>query len=83
MSREIRAIQVGCRSLDPEAMTPSMRRILKLVAEGYSNREIGEKTGYAHGTIQGQVVALLAVFRARNRTHLAALAVARGYVVIE
>lgn len=53
-----------------------------MIAQGYSNREIAEKTGYPFDTVRGQVVGLLAVFEARNRTHLAALAVSKGYATV-
>lgn len=79
-SRVFRAQQHGLSSLDPQDMKPAMRETLRLVCCGLTNKEIAERTHYSHDTIRGRTQALLAIFNARNRAHLAALAVARRYV---
>lgn len=77
-SRVLKAHSYG--GLDPENLRPIMLRTLTLICHGYSDVEIAERTNYAHDTVRDQVKGLLAIFSARNRTHLAALAVAQGYV---
>jgi DNA-binding NarL/FixJ family response regulator len=67
-------------SLDPDDMPPIMRRTLALICHGHTNEEIARETYYALNTVKDRAKALLGIFDARNRTHLAALAVAQGYV---
>jgi DNA-binding NarL/FixJ family response regulator len=67
-------------SLDPDDMTPILRTTLALICHGRTNEEIARETFYALDTVRDRTKALLAIFAARNRTHLAALAVAQGYV---
>lgn len=77
-SRVLKARSHG--GLDPDNLLPIMHRTLLLICHGYSNAEIAERTNYALDTVRDRVKGLLAIFCARNRTHLAALAVAQGYV---
>ena len=61
-------------------LTDNLRQTLPYVCQGYSDREIGELRHYSEEAIKDHVKRLLAIFGARRRAHLAALAVARGYV---
>jgi DNA-binding CsgD family transcriptional regulator len=61
-------------------MTPTLHATLELVCQGYSNREIAERRHYSEDAIQDHTKRLLAIFGARRRAHLAALAVAEGHV---
>ena len=61
-------------------LTPTLRATLELICKGYSTREIAEMRHYSEAAIQDHSKRLLAIFRARRRPHLAALAVAQGYV---
>jgi DNA-binding CsgD family transcriptional regulator len=61
-------------------MTPTLRETLELLCQGYSNREIAERRHYSEEAIQDHTKRLLALFGARRRAHLAALAVAEGHV---
>ena len=79
-SRVLRAQRFGVRSLEAEDMTPQLRTTLELLCHGRNNPEIARETFYAHDTVRDQTKALLGIFSARNRAHLAALAVAQGYV---
>lgn len=79
-SRIMKARLCGAGSLEPDELPPRLVRVLALVCQGYTDREIADQTHYAVETIKDRTKALMAVFRARNRTHLAALAVAQGYV---
>lgn len=79
-SRIWQARQWGCPTLDPDDLTLSLERTLVLLCHGYTNEQIAKKTKYAYDSVKDQVQALFAIFMARNRAHLAALAVAQGYV---
>jgi DNA-binding NarL/FixJ family response regulator len=79
-SRFLKAQKYGLGSLDPDDMKPVMHRTLVLICHGHTNDEIARRTFYSLDTVRDRTKALLAVFDARNRAHLAALAVAQGYV---
>jgi len=49
------------------------RQILKLVTEGFSDKEIAASVFLAHQTVRNHVSTLLATFKVRNRTELAIL----------
>lgn len=78
--RWLKAQRLGCGHLDPDCLPPPLRETLALACCGYTNDEIAEATHYSPNTVRDHMRVLLACFRARNRTHLAALAVARGYI---
>lgn len=52
----------------PEALTDKEREILKLMANGCSNREIAELLHKSEGTVKNQVSTLLAKLDVRDRT---------------
>lgn len=58
---------------DPTAdLTPSERRVLVLIGDGISNREIGEKIGVAEKTVKNHITSLLAKMGIQRRTQVAA-----------
>lgn len=58
---------------DPTAdLTPSERRILELIGDGLSNREIGERLGVAEKTVKNHMTALLSKMGLQRRTQVAA-----------
>lgn len=58
---------------DPTAdLTPSERRVLDLIGEGMSNREIGDRLGVAEKTVKNHITALLAKMGLQRRTQVAA-----------
>jgi len=56
---------------------PSDREIavLQLVADGLSNREIGQRLSISDGTVQSHIKNLLDKLEAKNRAHAAAIAI--------
>jgi DNA-binding NarL/FixJ family response regulator len=50
-----------------EQLTPRETEVVRLVAGGYSNREIGEALGTAEGTVKVQVSSILAKLGVRDR----------------
>lgn len=60
-------------SQDPSTdLTPSERRVLNLIGDGLSNREIGEKLGIAEKTVKNHITSLLAKMGLQRRTQVAA-----------
>lgn len=57
-------------------LTPQQRKVLNLLAQGLSNRQIAERLGIAEGTVKLHVNAILKALDVPNRT--AAALVARG-----
>lgn len=53
-------------------LTPTERKVLDLIGDGLSNREIGEKLGLAEKTVKNHVTGLLAKMDFRRRTQAAA-----------
>ena len=58
---------------DPTAdLTPSERRVLDLIGDGLSNREIGERLGVAEKTVKNHITSLLSKMGLQRRTQVAA-----------
>lgn len=58
---------------DPTAdLTPSERKVLDLIGEGMSNREIAERLGVAEKTVKNHITSLLAKMGLQRRTQAAA-----------
>lgn len=62
----------------PEPLTPQERRVLALIAEGRTNREIGAILHVSEKTVKNYVSTLLAKLQLRRRTEAAAYAARRG-----
>src|SRR5438876_906593 len=61
---------------DPLAgLTPQERRILELIGEGLTNRQIGERMFLAEKTVKNYISGLFAKLGMERRTQAAALAV--------
>ena len=88
----IRAVHAGRKALSAEAsveiaehatdepLTPAELRVLRLIAEGNSNKEIAAQLSVSEETVKGQVRNILSKLGANDRTHAAMLGVARGMV---
>jgi DNA-binding NarL/FixJ family response regulator len=75
-------LEYGRRSRLPpdEELTEREREVLSLLAEGASNREIGERLYLAEGTVKNHVSNILGKLHAANRTHAVALAREQGLI---
>lgn len=88
----IRAVHGGKKALSSEvtfqlaehatddALTPTEIRVLQLIAEGNSNKEIASQLSVTEETIKGQVRNILAKLGANDRTHAAMIGVKRGII---
>lgn len=63
-----------------EHVTARETQIAGLVAEGCTDREIARRLHLAVATVNGYVLAARGKTHARNRAHLAAIAVRNGWV---
>jgi len=78
-----RLLRVGSSSgvnaeLPPERLTAREAEVVRLMAGGYSNREIALALGTAEGTIKNHVSSILAKFGARDRTRAVLKALETG-----
>jgi DNA-binding NarL/FixJ family response regulator len=88
----IRAVHGGKKALSSEvtfqlaehatddALTPSEIRVLQLIAQGNSNKEIASQLSVTEETIKGQVRNILAKLGANDRTHAAMIGIRRGII---
>jgi len=88
----IRAVHAGKKAMSAEAsveiaehatddpLTPAELRVLGLIAEGKSNKEIAARLSVSEETVKGQVKNILSKLGANDRTHAAMIGVARGMV---
>lgn len=90
--RTIRAVHGGDKSLSPEVsfqlaehvaeetLSPTEVRVLRLIADGNSNKEIASELSATEDTIKGQVRSILSKLNANDRTHAAMIGVKRGII---
>jgi DNA-binding NarL/FixJ family response regulator len=88
----IRAVHAGRKTLSPElsfdlaehvgvdALSPAEIRVLRLVANGQSNREIAATLAITEDTIKGQIRSILAKLGANDRTHAVVIGLKRGII---
>jgi len=86
----IRAVHAGRKTMSPEvsfelaehaaeeALSPAEVRILQLIADGNTNKEIAAQLSVTEDAVKGQVRNILAKLGANDRTHAVKIAVKRG-----
>jgi two-component system response regulator DevR len=74
------ARQAGQAAEREESLSERQRDILRLVADGLSNREIAEHVHLSELTVKSYIEDLLKQLGARNRVHAAVLATRRGWL---
>lgn len=65
---------------EPETLSPKEIEILRLVAAGYSNKEISEAMFKSAGTVKNQVSAIMAKMGVRDRTRAVLKALELGWL---
>jgi DNA-binding NarL/FixJ family response regulator len=63
-----------------DELTERETEVLRLMAEGYSNRQIGEVVHLAEGTVKNHVSAILMKLGARDRTNAVLRALREGFL---
>jgi DNA-binding NarL/FixJ family response regulator len=88
----IRAVHAGKKYISPDAtfelaehatdaaLTPAEIRVLRLIAEGNSNKEIAAQLSVSEDTVKGQVRNILSKLSAKDRAHAAMIGVKRGII---
>jgi DNA-binding NarL/FixJ family response regulator len=88
----IRAVHAGRKVLSPEitfgiasnvpgdALSASETRVLRLIADGLSNKEIAATLSITEESVKGQVKNILAKLDARDRTHAAVIGLRNGII---
>jgi two-component system, NarL family, response regulator len=88
----IRAVHAGRKVLSNEVslqlaehagedlLTPAEIRVLRLIAEGHANKEIGAQLAISEETIKSQVRSILSKLNANDRTHAAMIGLRRGII---
>lgn len=66
-----------------EALTPREIEVLRLVAKGMTNREVGRELDISHRTVQGHLASIYGKLDANSRTEAVTEALKRGWIVIE
>jgi DNA-binding NarL/FixJ family response regulator len=73
------AIEIATHATD-EKLTERETEVLRQVAQGLSNREIGELLSLSEETIKARVKTILSKLGARDRTHAVVIALQRGLI---
>ena len=88
----IRAVHAGRKNLSPEvsfdlaehaaedALSPLEVRVLRLIAEGNSNKEIAARLSVTEDSVKGHVRNILSKLGANDRTHAALIGIQRGII---
>ena len=82
--RVLRGLEQLPREFDaspqPDPLTRREQEILRLMAGGYSNREIAGALGTAEGTVKNHASSILSKLGVRDRTRAVLKAIERGYI---
>jgi DNA-binding NarL/FixJ family response regulator len=88
----IRAVHAGKKTLSPEvsfelaehsaeeSLSPAEVRVLRLIAEGNTNKEIAALLSVTEDAVKGQVRSILSKLNANDRTHAAMIGLKRGII---
>jgi two-component system response regulator NreC len=68
------------QSTSPEPLTPRETDVLKLIVQGYTNRQVGEELGISVRTVEGHRANLLEKLGLRTRVELVRYARDRGLI---
>jgi DNA-binding NarL/FixJ family response regulator len=88
----IRAVHAGKKTLSPQAsyelaehatddaLTKGEIDVLRLIAAGNANKQIGDQLGITEDTVKGRVKNILSKLDAHDRTHAAMIGIKRGII---
>lgn len=79
LMRGLQGIETGFEASElPEPLSPRETEVVRLMAGGYSNREIAEALGASEGTIKNHVSSILGKLGVRDRTRAVLKAIESG-----
>ena len=78
----IRPRQTGSEPVEAQPLTDRERQVLALVAEGNSNKVIGEFLNISERTVKSHLTYIMTKLRASDRTHAVVTAVRLGWLAI-
>jgi DNA-binding NarL/FixJ family response regulator len=81
--RKVLSNEVSCQLAEhagEDALTPAEIRVLRLIADGCANKEIGARLSISEETIKSQVRSILSKLNANDRTHAAMIGLKRGII---
>jgi DNA-binding NarL/FixJ family response regulator len=90
----IRAVHAGRKTLSPEVsfelaehsaeelLSAAEVRVLRLIAEGNSNKEIATRLSVTEDAVKGQVRNILSKLGANDRTHAVTIGIKRGIIEV-
>jgi len=90
--KTIRAVNAGKKSLSPEvslqiaehtmddSLTPAEISVLRLIADGKSNKEIADDLSTTEESVKSRVKSILSKLGANDRTHAAIIGLKRGII---
>jgi DNA-binding NarL/FixJ family response regulator len=90
----IRAVHAGRKTLSPEVsfelaehsaeelLSAAEVRVLRLIAEGNSNKEIAALVSVTEDSVKGQVRNILSKLGANDRTHAVTIGIKRGIIEV-
>ncbi len=81
MSDYLKNQEGGAATNDP--LTPRERQVLKLIAEGKSNREIAEELVLSSNTVQTHRLHIMEKLNLHKRSELIKYAIRRGLIDVE
>lgn len=76
------ATPAGSDEVEPEALTPREVQVLELLAEGLSNRAVGDRLGISDQTVKFHVASISGKLGASNRTDAVRRAARRGLITL-
>ena len=71
---------IGPEHAAEETLSPAEVRVLRLIADGHSNKEIAALLSVTEDAVKGQVRNILAKLGANDRTHAAMIGLKRGII---
>jgi DNA-binding NarL/FixJ family response regulator len=75
------SIELATHAMD-DALTPAEIDVLRLIAAGHSNKQIGDQIGITEDTVKGRVRNILSKLDANDRTHATIIGLKRGIIVL-
>jgi DNA-binding NarL/FixJ family response regulator len=66
-----------------EMLSPRELEVIRLTARGMTNREIGQKLGISHRTVQGHLASVYSKLNVNGRTEAVTEALKRGWITID